>query len=32
MMQHKFEDICGYVSPKGFAKLERIAQDAARVG
>lgn len=31
MMQHKFEDICGYVSPKGFAKLDRIAQDAARV-
>lgn len=31
MMQHKFEDICGYVSPKGFAKLDRIAQEAARV-
>lgn len=28
---HKFEDICGYVSPKGFAKLDRIAQEAARV-
>ncbi|MCZ7501247.1 transcription termination/antitermination protein NusG [Agrobacterium sp. ST15.13.015] len=31
MMQHKFEDICGYVSPKGLAKLDRIAQEAARV-
>lgn len=31
MMQHKFEDICGYVSPKGFAKLDRLAQEAARV-
>lgn len=30
-MQHKFEDICGYVSPKGFAKRDRIAQEAARV-
>ncbi|MDP9758308.1 MULTISPECIES: transcription termination/antitermination protein NusG [Agrobacterium] len=31
MMQHRFKDICGYVSPKGFAKLDRIAQEAARV-
>ncbi|OOO15641.1 transcription termination/antitermination protein NusG [Agrobacterium pusense] len=31
MMQHKFDDISRHVSLKGMLKLDRIAQEAARV-